>query len=128
MSTGNFEGGAYHATLTAATVTTGGAVLSLANPEGADIYVTRLIIKLTTVATGAGAIDAGIGATAATSDDTLIDGLDVHSAVGVFDNLKNAGTHGLAGVKWASDKFLTITASATLAGMVAEAIIEYVPL
>ena len=36
--------GAYRAALVAATTTAGGDVLSLANPEGADLIVTRLIV------------------------------------------------------------------------------------
>jgi hypothetical protein len=122
-----FEDGALHATLTAATDTTAGGVLSLANPEGRDLYVTRLILNVATQSTGAAAVDAGIAANGSTSSDTLIDGLSVATA-GVFDNVKNGGTNGKAGQKWASGQYLTITASATTAGMVAEAIIEYVPL
>ncbi|MDD5220645.1 MAG: hypothetical protein PHV11_08770, partial [Candidatus Bipolaricaulis sp.] len=65
--------GCLKAALTAATGTTAGGVLSLANPEGAAIIVTRLILDITTDATGSGTVDAGIAATAATSSDTLID-------------------------------------------------------
>lgn len=126
MATG-FEDGAYHATLTAATGTTAGAVLALANPEGRDLYVTRLVLNISTQSSGAATVDGGIAANGTTSSDNLIDGLSV-AAAGVYDNVKNGGTNGKAGQKWGASEYLTITASATLAGMVGEAIIDYVAL
>jgi hypothetical protein len=120
-----FDRGAYRATLTAATNTNGGAVLSLPNPEGADIYVTRVILNVQTQSSGAASVDAGIAANGTTSADNLIDGQSV-AAAGVFDNIKNGGTNGKAGQKWAAGQFLTITASATVAGLIGEAVIEYV--
>lgn len=122
-----FEGGAYHAALTAADDTTGGGVLSLANPEGRDLYVTRLILNVSTESAGAAAVDAGIAANGTTSSDILIDGLSVATA-GVFDNGKNGGTNGKLGQKWGASQYLTITASADATGLVGEAIIEYLPL
>lgn len=120
-----FDRGAFRADLTAATGTTGGGVLSLANPEGADVYVTRLVLNIATQSSGAAAVDAGIAANGTTSSDILIDGLSVATA-GVYDNVKNGGTNGKAGQKWGSGQYLTITASATTAGMVGEALVEYV--
>lgn len=127
MATGTFEDGALHVALTAATDTTAGGVLSMANPEGRDLYVTRLVLNIPTPSTGAAAVDAGIAANGTTSSDTLIDGKSVATA-GVFDNIKDGGTNGKAGQKWGSGQFLTITASATTAGLVGEAIISYLPL
>jgi hypothetical protein len=111
--------------LTAATVTTGGAVLSLANPEGVDLIVTRLILDITTQSTGAATVDAGIAADGTTSSDTLIDGKSV-AAAGVFDNIEDQGTNGKSAVKWGASEYLTITASATLAGLVGNAYIDYI--
>lgn len=119
-----FDRGAYRADLTAVTGTTAGGALSIANPEGADIVVTRLLLSITTASSGAATVDAGIAANGTTSSDTLIDGKSVATA-GVFDNISDAGTNGKSRQKWASDQYLTITASATLAGLVGEAIIEY---
>lgn len=118
--------GARKEALTAATVTTGGAVLSLANPEGVDLIVTDFILDVTTEATGAATVDAGIGASATTSDDSLIDGADVGTAAGTFDNTDNKGTNGGRAVKWAADEYLTVTASATLAGLVGNAYIKWI--
>lgn len=118
--------GAYKVALTAATGTGGGSVLSLANPEGADLIVTRLVLDITTEATGTPTVDAGIAANGTTSSDTLLDGLAVGAAAGVFDNTENGGTNGKGAVKWGASQFLTITPSASAAGLVGNAYIEYI--
>lgn len=119
-----FENGSFRATLTAATGTTAGGVLALANPEGVDIVITRFILNISTKSTGAASVDAGVAANGSTSSDTLIDGLSVATA-GVYDNVVNGGTSGKALQKWGASQYITITASATTAGMVGTAIIEY---
>lgn len=120
------QSGAYKAALIAVTGTTAGGVLSLANPEGADIIVTRLVLDITTEATGAATVDAGIAANGSTSSDNLIDAGNVGAAVAVLDNVSDGGTNGKARQKWGSSQYLTITASATLAGMVGNAYIQYI--
>ena len=112
--------------LTAATDTTAGGVLSMANPEGIDLLITRFILNVTTQSTGAGTVDAGIAANGTTSNDTLIDGKSV-AAAGVFDNIEDQGTNGKSTVKWGASQFVTVTASADLTGLVGEALISYVP-
>lgn len=116
--------GAYKTALTAADDTTAGGVLSLANPEGADLIVTRLILDVTTASTGAAAVDAGIAANGSTSADNLIDGASV-ATIGVLDNIEDGGTNGQAVYKWGASQYLTITASADATGLVANAYIEY---
>lgn len=116
--------GAYRTALTAVTTTAAGGVLSLANPEGVKLLVTRLILHITTGSTGAATIDAGIAANGTTSSDTLIDGKSVATA-GAFDNITDKGSNGLPLREWGASQYLTITASATLAGMVGYAYIEY---
>lgn len=120
------QSGAYKVALTAATDDTAGGVLSLANPEGVDLIITRLILKLTTASTGAATVDGGIAADGETSSDTLIDGLDVNAAAGVFDNIDDQGTNGQSVLAWSASQYLTITASATVAGLVGYAYIEYI--
>jgi hypothetical protein len=44
----------------------------------------------------------------------------------VVDNVSDAGTNGKSRQLWGTTQYLTITASATLAGMTGEAIIFYV--
>jgi hypothetical protein len=119
--------GALTGSLTAATTTTGGDALNLANPEGADLIITRFIINITTEATGAATVDAGVAATG-TSNDELLDGTDVGSAAILVDNLEEvvAGAVAKAVVAWGSAEYLTVTPSATLAGLVGTYHVEYV--
>lgn len=104
--------------LTAATTTTGGAVASIANPFGFDVFIVRAILDVTTASTGAATLDIGVAANGSTSNDTLIDGKDVNAATGTFDNITDKGTNGKATKKWSSSQYVTATASATVAGIV----------
>jgi len=112
--------------LTAATTTAGGDALGLANPEGVEIFVTRLVLDITTPATGVANVDAGIAADATTSADNLIDEVDVGSAAAIFDNIDDQGTNGQSILSWGADEYLTVTPSATLAGLVGKYYVEYI--
>lgn len=118
--------GAYRTALTAGTTTTGGDVLSLANPEGVDLLITRFILNITTDATGAANIDAGVASDGTTSSDNLLDGAAV--AAGTFDNADadDQGTNGKGVQAWDDDEYITVTPDATCAGLVGYAYIEYV--
>jgi hypothetical protein len=120
--------GAYYGSLTASTTFTGGDALSLANPEGVDLLITRFIINVTTEATGAATVDAGVAADGSTSNDELLDGVDVGSAPILKDNIEECvdGNVAAAVVEWGSDEYLTITPSASLAGLVGTYYIEYI--
>jgi len=117
--------GCLYGSLTAATTTAGGDALNLLNPEGADLIITRFIINITTAATGVATVDAGVAATG-TSDADLIDEADVGSAAAIFDNFDDQGTDGQSVLHWDSDEYLTVTPSATLAGMVGTYYVEYI--
>lgn len=112
---------------TLAAADTGGGVISWQNTEGQSIIITRVVIDVTTVATGACTIDIGTTATSGTtSSDTLLDGLDVNSATGTFDNVNDGGTNGKARQKLASAKWVTASkASGAAAGLVGTFYIEY---
>lgn len=107
---------------------TGGGVLAWQNPEGAAIVIQRILLDVTTKATGACTIDVGTTATnATTSSDNLIDGKDIHTAAGVFDNFDDAGDNGKSKQRLASGKWVTGSkASGAAAGTVGFAYIEYV--
>lgn len=122
-----FNEGVHRVALTAGTTTTGGDVLSLANPEGVDLIIPSggFVLDITTAATGAANADAGIAADGTTTSDTLIDGVDIGSAAGVFDNGADKGTNG-GPVKWGSSQYITVTPSATAAGLVGYAYIKYI--
>lgn len=120
--------GAYRVALVAGTTTTGGDVLAVANPEGADLIITRFLLDVTTPATGAATANAGVAANGTTSSDTLLDGVDIGTAAALFDNADatDQGTNGKASRKWGSTQYITVTPSATAAGLVGYAYIEYV--
>jgi hypothetical protein len=111
-----------------AALDTGGGVLAWANPESGAVIIERVVIDATTKATAAATIDVGTTATnATTSSDNLLDGLDVGTAAGTFDNLSDAGTNGKARQKLASGKWVTASrASGACAGLVGYAYIFYV--
>ena len=119
--------GCLYGSLTAATTTTGGDALNLLNPEGADLIITRFIINVTTAATGAATVDAGVAATG-TSNDELLDGVDVGTAAILVCNVEQCvdGTVAAAVVAWGSAEYVTVTPSATLAGLVGTYHIEYI--
>lgn len=107
---------------------TGGGVLSLANPFGADVIIPSggLLLDVTTAATAACTIDAGIAAGATNSADTLIDGLDVNSAAGQFDNIADKGSNG-GPKKWGAAEYLTISmATGAAAGLAGYAYIQWI--
>ena len=106
---------------------TGGGVFSWQNPEGAAIVVERLVVDVTTDATGACTVDAGTTPTSATTlSDNLIDGLDVGAAAGTFDSITDKGTNGKSRQKLAAGKWVTgSVASGASAGLVGYAYILY---
>lgn len=110
-----------------ANVDTGGGVFSWANDEGATVIVQRVVIDVTTIATGACTLDVGYTATSAvTKIDNLIDGIDIHVA-GAYDNIDDKGINGKSKQKVLSGKWVTgSVASGTSAGLVGFAYIEYV--
>lgn len=106
---------------------TGGGVLAWANPESGSIIITRIIIDVTTKSTGACTLDVGTtAASATTSSDNLLDGVDVGTAAGTFDNIEDQGTNGTSRQKLAAGKWVTASkASGAAAGLAGYAYIEY---
>lgn len=120
----NMQFGAYRKALVAVTTTTAGGALSIPNPEGVDVIITRAVLYIPTPSAGAATVDLGVAANGTTSADNLIDGVSV-AAAGVFDNLNQAGTNGKATRIWGASQYVTATASATLAGIVGYLYLEY---
>lgn len=116
--------GAYRAALADGAAV--GGVLSVLNPEGADLLVTHLVLDVTTASSAVATVDAGIDAAGDTSNDGLIDGLDVNTATGTFSNLSDPGTNG--GVqKWLAGEYLVVSqATGAVAGLAGYAYIEYI--
>lgn len=104
-----------------------GGLFSWPNPESTSIVIARVVLDVTTDSTGACTVDVGTTATsAATSSDNLIDGLDVGTAAGIFDNIQNAGTNGKPLQKLAVGKWVNGSrATGAAAGIVGYAYIHY---
>jgi len=108
---------------------TAGGVLAWANPTGGSIIATRVVFDVTTKATGACTIDVGVAADGTTSADTVMDGLDVGTAAGVFDNIENQGTNGKSALKLTSSQYITASRTGgAAAGLVGYAYITYHPI
>lgn len=120
--------GAFYFDLTAAPIGAAG-MAAVANPEGADLIITRFMVVTTTAAAGATTIDAGVAADAVTTSDTLLDGVTVN-AVGLRDNIQDQAGNGLDATLWGANQFITVqkTAGGALSevGLVAKAYVEYV--
>jgi len=71
-----------------------GGILAWQNPETSAIIVVRIVFDVTTKSTAACTVDAGSAADGTTSADNLMDGIDVGTATGVFDNIDDKGTNG----------------------------------
>ncbi len=99
-------------------------VFSLLNSYGTDLRAIATI-DVTTVSTGACTIDVGVAATSILSD-TLMDGIDVNSATGMFSSLSDGG-NGAAVRKWKSGEYLTASvASGASSGLVGTYLIEVI--
>jgi hypothetical protein len=116
----------YSEDLTAATGTTAGGVVSLANPLGAALIIHECYLNITTAATTAtNTIDVGVAANGTTSSDTLLDGKAAAAGLFSADNDTDNGTNGGVPRRWGATEYVTGTASATLAGMVGTIHIVY---
>jgi hypothetical protein len=115
------------ATLTLQNVDTAGGVFAWANPYNQTILIRDITVHTTTVATSACTLDCGPAANGTTLNDTLIDGLDVNAAVGVFDSIEDGGTNGrrqrdVLATEWVTGS----VASGASAGLVGTVQIDFV--
>lgn len=114
----------------------GGGCFSWAAPLAA--FVWKVVLDVTTKTSAACTLDIGYTATSATTlSDTIIDGVDVGTSTGTFDNVLNAGTNGAIGgtangslqeMKVVAGKWITGSqASGAIAGLAGFVYITYVP-
>jgi hypothetical protein len=111
-----------------------GAALHAANLTAwtapAAAIIQRVMLDVTTVATGACTIDVGYTATTSTtSSDTLLDGVDANAATALFDSMNAALDSGAnaKAQKAASGKWITMDeASGDATGLVANLYITYI--
>ena len=108
-----------------------GGMVSWQNPFDVAVLVS-IVLDITTPATGAATADIGIGASAAIDDDTLIDGVDIGTAAGVFDGVDDQGTNGKytqkVDAKGGTNDWVAGTASADSSGLVGSAYIRATPI
>lgn len=118
------------ATVTMSDTSGNAGMLAWQNPESSDIIVERVIIDVTTEATGAANIDVGTDGDGTGTSDNLIDGADIGSAAVVLDNIDDQGTNGKSkqrlDANGGTTDYITATASADPAGFVGVAYIQYV--
>lgn len=126
MTVGTVNGGSFKAPLLATALTSGGAICSILNPQGVDLIITRALLDISTQSIGAATASVGVGSTATTSSANLIDTKSV-AAAGLFDNITDGSTNGKARQIWPAGQYVTVTGSATTAGMVGNLILQFVP-
>ena len=88
-----------------------GGVFSEENTYGTDLIVTRVLIALTTGASGACKCDVGVAADGTTLAATLMDEVEF-ADVGVFDNITDEGSAGASLIKWSNGAFVNASVSA----------------
>jgi len=107
-----------------------GGVVNVKNPEGEDVIITNAVLQVDAAADAACTVDAGIDDAGDTSNDTIFDGLNVHSATGVFD-MRDATDNGTNGVGkallWPEGYHLVVSkASGAAAGLKGYLHVEYI--
>jgi hypothetical protein len=108
-----------------------GGLFAWQNPFANSIFVTRVILHVTTEASGSCTADVGRTSAAAATNNALIDGANVGAAAIDTDNVAETGDSiGIAlDAKGGTNDYITGSkASGASAGIVGYAIIEYVHL
>jgi hypothetical protein len=89
------------------------------NTYSTDLGIIRCVIDVTTVATAACTADIGVGSSASTSYDNLLDGADLNVGVKMQDNLGDPGTNGKSIKKWPAGEYANASmASGATSGLV----------
>lgn len=124
--------GWFKATITGAVATTGGAVGSIANPEGVALGITRVFIYFRTGSTGAANLSVGVGATSTTSATDIWNASDcIEATVGgkmIYAPAAQIAVTADPVALWTSTKYITVTGSGSTVGLDADLYIEYIRL
>lgn len=104
----------------------------VANPEGVDLQILRSQLFVKTHSSGAANLSVGVVASGAAGTD-VVNALAMGGAIdGKIYNASTieptAKTELTAPAKWATDKFITFTGSASTAGLEAYLLVEYLRL
>lgn len=84
-----------------------GDLAAIQNPTSTACVILEAFVNLTTAASAAATVDIGVAADATTSSDTLLDGIDVNTATGVFSIGVNGGSNGKQGQPWGATQYVT---------------------
>jgi hypothetical protein len=109
--------------------TTGGAIFSMANPEGVPLIILRTTLYVSANSTDAANLSAGIAADATTAGTDIINALAMAAAAGKMYN--GATIQGTTKTEitvpalWTTDKFLNVNGSASTVGLRARLFVEY---
>lgn len=98
------------------------------NPYPGSILILDAFLDITTQASGSATADVGVGSTATTSDDTLMDAADVGAAVVFLTASNDAGDNGGTGRVLLEDYYVTVDWKADPASLVGTLFVLYVPL
>jgi hypothetical protein len=117
---------------TGGTATTGGAIASVLNPEGASILVTDAIVYVATSSTGSADINVGLGTSATTDYFDMAGTITTTAAAGKFYTARaksaSAQTQITAPGVWLSTEYCNITGSQSTAGLTGTLFIQYLRL
>ena len=115
---------------TGAASTDGGGIAAIANPEGQTLLILSTTLYVSANSTGAANLSAGIAADATTSATDIINALAMAAAEGKAYNghapQATAKTEITAPALWTASKYLTLTGSASTAGLAGKLMVEYV--
>ncbi len=120
------KGGFLAIDVTGVADTTGGAIGSVANPEGVALHIVRTFWKISTGSTGSANLNVGIGSTPTTDASNLISALESNAA-GVFNGIAQVvAAKSAAGLAWGADEYLNFTGASSTAGLVGTFYVEYI--
>lgn len=122
-----FKSGCLEIPLTGVTAATGGAIASVANPEGVPLIIVDVKIYVDTPSTGGANLSAGLNASATTSDTDMINALAINGAITglAYHGMTALAAKGAAQV-WAAADYLTVSGSASSVGFTGRLFVQYI--
>lgn len=104
---------------------------AIANPEGCDVLILRGTLVVHSASTGAANISIGVAADASSAATDIVNalamnGVSAQTAYNCFAMQNSAKTAITAPALWTASKYVTITGSASLVGLEATLLLEYV--
>lgn len=120
--------GAFSATITGGTATSGGGVAAIPNPEGQDLVIADAFLYVSANSTGAANLTVGTAASGTVAATSMLPATAMAAAAGSVFALFNHGTAvGAASApqKWGSAGYINVAGSASTAGLSAILFVKY---